>query len=79
MCFETPAIMIPTPHRDTLHRVCVLPDQSYVTASMDGVVAFWNPTTLQLKRQRMVSSETMLLYLRLEPTFSKPGWLCADM
>ena len=65
--------MIPTPHRDTLHRVCVLPDQSYVTASMDGVVAFWNPTTLQLKRQRMVSSETMLLYLRLEPTFSKPG------
>ncbi|KAL5253479.1 hypothetical protein ACHWQZ_G013315 [Mnemiopsis leidyi] len=52
VCFETPAVTKTTPHRDTLHRVCVLPDHSYVTASQDGVVAFWNPATLQVKRTR---------------------------
>ncbi|XP_062514229.1 WD repeat-containing protein on Y chromosome-like [Corticium candelabrum] len=47
--FNLPAIVVFTPHRDTIVRICHQSDNILVTASQDGMLAFWT-TDLSLKR-----------------------------
>jgi WD40 repeat protein len=47
--FNLPAVCAFTPHRDTIFRVCHQNNTTFVTASQDGMLAFWS-NDLSLKK-----------------------------